>query len=564
MRQSPSRYAVDPERPRNPWIPDLSCYVFAVILLKCVIDFFVSYDTYWHVRMGEWIWTHREVPTAEPGFALQDAPLAWIDHEWLAQVVLYPLWRLGGFLGLRVILALIPALIFQWTYRRLRVLGTAPLPALGLVAVAATATAHHWFARPHLLAWVCLLASLHLWSRIRSGRWVAGAVLVLMHVLWVNLHGTFLLQFVFGFVFLVAALARREASPATRREPSRILGLVLLLVAVSLLNPYGWRLFIAPAPFLEPLEIRILEWEPFGPTDLSFYAFLGYGVLLGWALWRDRRRVLLYELLLSGVLLLLATMASRHVPLFVLATLPSLVGHGSEACRTGGGRRHVPGGFDPLSIRSGLRWANDAVTRWERRHSGRYLLGLVWGMLLVLGVTSTTGPLAGQVWDGIDRGKTPVQAGEFLEREKISGRIFTDYGWAGYFVFRLGPGSQVFIDGRAEMYGPTRMRHYRAVVKGESGWREILRRHRVEIIVHHTGSALTERLRRDGEWVTVYSDPQATVFLRSTALPIRMWPARDSSNGTFVRAGCAGWVQGQGLESGRGSSELSRPGSDST
>ncbi len=514
-----SPYVLDADGGRNPWVPDLSHYIFAVIVMKCLFDLFVSHDTFWHVRIGEWIWANRQIPTEEPGFAIQEVPLPWIDHEWLAQVLLYPLWRFGGFLGVRVILALIPALIFQWVYRQLRAGGTAPLQALGLVVVAAAATAHHWFARPHLIAWLVLLGSLYLWKRVWSGHRLAGVALLVLHVLWVNLHGTFLCHFVIAAVYLAEALTERGRARARRHRAAGILGLLLLLAAASLINPYGWRLFTAPAPFIDPPELRILEWEPFGPSDFSFYAFLGYAAVLSWAFWKERRRVALSELLLSVVMLVLGAVASRHVSLFVLATLPSFVRHCAGVCGRRQDRRESPLSLVPRPIRAGCRWANEAVHEWERRHDGRNLLGVVLAILVGLSLASAAGFLRGPAWDGINQEETPVRAGEFLHRERIHGRIFTDYGWAGYLVFLIGPESQVFIDGRAEMYGSSRIREYRAVVDGTPGWRSILWHYRIDIVLHQTGSALCNRLRRERGWKSVYSDRQASVFLRLSALP---------------------------------------------
>jgi hypothetical protein len=385
--------------------------------------------------------------------------------------------------------------------------------------VAAGATAHHWFARPHLLGYVCLLASLFLWERVRSGHLRAGGLLLLLQVLWVNLHATFLLQLLLGAVHLIEALALAVRQRRGWARPLALLGLIVLLAAASLLNPYGWRLLEAPAPFLDTPEGGILEWEPFGPSDLSFYAFLGYALLLGWSLWRDRRRVALSELLLALFMLALGAAASRHVALFVLATLPSLVRHAPFRGESGGERASQTGLTLLRPIAEGLRWQNQAVHAWEERYSGRALTRIVWVGLLLLAVSSNAGLLPFGVWDGINRDRIPVESVEVLDRQGLQGGVFTDYGWAGYLIFRRAPENPVFIDGRAEMHGPERMEAYLAVLEGRPGWRRTLRRHGVSIVLHRSGSGLSRRLLRDGDWLLAYEDREAALYLRRAAFP---------------------------------------------
>lgn len=44
--------------------------------------------------------------------------------------------------------------------------------------------------------------------------------------------------------------------------------------------------------------------------------------------------------------------------------------------------------------------------------------------------------------------RTPVAAGDFLLRHRIGGRQFNTYAQGGYWIWRLWPQAQVFLDGR--------------------------------------------------------------------------------------------------------------------
>jgi hypothetical protein len=497
---------------RHPWLPDLSQLVFVLVLLKCLLDFFISFDALWHVKLGEWIWQSRSVPTSDLGLAISETPLAWSDHEWLAQIVLYWIWRVGGFLGLRLVLALIPAFIFQVAYRRLRAAGTPPLASFALIFIAAAATTHHWLARPHLLSYLCLLGSVLLWEQVMRGRRLAWVGLLVTHLLWVNLHASFLLQFAFGAVFALDALLPRRDHRPDLRTGGICLGLTGALFLVSLVNPYGLAMFSRPVTIVTEVRTLVQEWRPLGPGQLSFYPFVGYAALLAWGLWRNRRRLSLAEPLLFAGLLALAASATRHVPVLVFATLPMCLRHLPVLFPD----RETPTRSGPAALTAPV---DRALDRWEQRRSGGALTWTIWGLLLLASVAGTHGPLEGRVWDGVNHGRFPIEATRFLERERVEGRVFTDYGWASYLIFRLGPSCQVFIDGRAEMYGPERFREYMAILRGAPGWQDILRRHAVNVVLAPTGSRLAAGLLAEADWALVHSDAQASLFLRRSIFP---------------------------------------------
>jgi len=60
-------------------------------------------------------------------------------------------------------------------------------------------------------------------------------------------------------------------------------------------------------------------------------------------------------------------------------------------------------------------------------------------------------PSAGSPGLGLQEGRYPEKASEFLAREGIEGRLFNEVAFGGYLIWRF-PGRGVFIDGRNEIY----------------------------------------------------------------------------------------------------------------
>ena len=53
-------------------------------------------------------------------------------------------------------------------------------------------------------------------------------------------------------------------------------------------------------------------------------------------------------------------------------------------------------------------------------------------------------------------------------------------------------------------------------MRGGKGWRRLLEKYPAEIAVTDRHHPVTQRLHNDSEWVYIYSDPTAFVFIRKT------------------------------------------------
>ena len=52
-------------------------------------------DTWWHLKTGELIWSTGQIPRLDPfSYVLEGKP--WVDFEWLAQLLFYVSFKLGG------------------------------------------------------------------------------------------------------------------------------------------------------------------------------------------------------------------------------------------------------------------------------------------------------------------------------------------------------------------------------------------------------------------------------------------------------------------------------------
>ena len=169
--------------------------LFWVALLPGVIALhpLANNDLPLHIAIGEWVLAHGTLPSQDPfSFTAGGAP--WVPHEWLAGVLFALVERGGGVVGLTLLAAAgaaLLAVVHRGVMARLGVdLTTQLLWGLPLWLMAG----RRLMLRPHLIAMVLpfLLWWLLLSARTQPRRlWLVPALMVV----WVNLHGSFLMGF---------------------------------------------------------------------------------------------------------------------------------------------------------------------------------------------------------------------------------------------------------------------------------------------------------------------------------------------------------------------------------
>ncbi len=188
-------------------------------------------------------------------------------------------WRTGGMSGVMTLTALAVATTSALLLRHLRAFVPGPYAVLGL-AIALANAAPSLLARPHVLAWPCLVLWCGGLAMARARRESPPLWLLPAMTLWVNLHGSFM-----GGLLLAAAFAvEAVCDPTANRRAAAIQWGRFLLAAIlcALANPEG------PAGLLFPFQhlgMKSLAWiGEWQSTDFSRLQPLELMILAGLAL----------------------------------------------------------------------------------------------------------------------------------------------------------------------------------------------------------------------------------------------------------------------------------------
>jgi hypothetical protein len=510
-----------------PSVADL-LFVALLVLLACTalsVRLLGDAGIGWHIRTGQLILATHAIPRVDP-FSSSMSGQSWFAWEWLYDVLVGWLEKAAGLNGVVLLTALVIAGVFSWTLRLLVRSGTNVLLALPLVLLAASAAMIHFLARPHVVSWLFTVAWFWAleWSEEMSALlWL----LPLSMLLWVNLHGGFLIGFVLLAIYWVDAACRSLRPKGDRfedvlqkiRAGRHVRALTLFGIAsaaATLVNPYGFKLHVHIYRYLSN-RFLMDHIDEFQSPNFHFVAqkcFAGL-LLLTLAALVTRRRESGKVSVSQGLVLLFAVYsglwASRNIPvaslLLILVIGPwlsdamgSLTESRSIAVRA---RSVAAAGFarrmDTMELGlGGHLWPIAAVVLlcWTAAHGGK--LGAV------------------QVMDAhFNPKRFPVAAVDYLEKQNVQGPVVSPDYWGGYLIYRLYPRVQVVVDDRHDFYGEEFLKSYLKMIHVESGWQDFLQRHPGNCLVVPRNSALANILGETRGWRAFYSDDVAVVFMRA-------------------------------------------------
>lgn len=475
-------------------------------------------DLWWHLANGRLLlalrgWPHGDV------YSFTAAGQPWVMHEWLADLLMYGVFRVGGLPLLVLGFALMVTATAWLLHRLLRGAGLHPTAAVALTVVGVLAGSTTWGARPQLLNALfagMLLLALHAYAKGRiSAFWLCPFLW-----LWANCHSGFLSGVIIALLYLagtgLSAWHAREAAiwPRWRRLAVATAG----GTALSVVNPFGIATLLFPLGTLtSPLiQGNIQEWASpdFHTLPGQLLEAVVFVVILGLA--TGRVRAPLHEWLWALAFLGLALSSQRNVPLFILAGAP-LVGRCAQAMLHQAGA--ALDGLAPTlpGERAAFRqaWIRPQATLTSGLINIALLVVVGAGMIAYRALPNLTPATEQQAMTA----SFPVDTTAALAAMHRPLKIFNFYDFGGYLVWNLYPlGDRVAIDGRVEVYGSAVFRHYLAVNNLAPGWPQALRAFGAQAILMPTAHPLTALLDQDPTWRRVQTDKVATLFV-SASLP---------------------------------------------
>lgn len=476
------------------WLPTPSGLFGSVLFLILVTargtKLLVDGDTYTHITSGTWMLAHGRILDIDI-FSHTVAGMPWTAHEWGAQVLMAWLNQAGGLAAVAIFFAVIASLSLTHLYRLLERQNASPWVALGLMTATLILVYPHIFARPHLFTWLFGIATFDLLQREGRCRWLLPFIMIP----WVNLHGGFILGLALQCVFLTGRLLDRRIEIGWRnalaeRQPD-LLALVASLAA-CLLNPFGVNIFLF---YGTVSAIGITQYNPeWMALDFQgFWPYRLYLVGLLFVLLCARRRPDWVSLLLLAAFLDASLAHRRHISMAAMFLAPLWL-------------QLLPAriSFPHRIERAGLH-----LSAW----SGPFLqIGAAGTLILMLTFAAPARREALAQHFPISA-RFPHKAWGWVEEYRPTGRVFNEYSWGAFLIYRTKGDIPVFIDGFADKYGEQIYGDYYRIVQLEMETEDLLTKYEISWIFFPTDTPLIRYLAETGRWETAYADDQASVLV---------------------------------------------------
>lgn len=458
-------------------------------------------DFWWHLKSGAVMVQNWELLQSDPFTFSGDGVVSVretliLKGYWLWQLTAYGLYALFGFYGIFLLNLLTVGTMAGVVIQQLRrqQVGIA-LTALLLTAGFFVMRSGYPLERPQVVSLLFAAILMTLLARVREGGRLNWTLPLLM-LIWSNVHGGFVVGDLILCCFAAGVVIEY------RHDLPRMRHLLLWVgfgMVASLLNPNGGMAFAEVFTFHNSaLMAGVSEyentWIRFQQGSRLVVVLWLLILLYGIGIWSARR---LYwpEFFVALFLAYFSVAYMRNVGFFAIAMLPAIGFYLQE----GAHRRQwqLPTIVSLLVVvlcSSFLLWSSYAY--WQVRRG------------------------AGPVRDSY-----PEKAITFLQESGLRGRMFNDYTYGGYMLWRLAPKTKIFIDGRT--LEPGIFEDWQKISEASTSWvdgqREyaaLLDRYAIDYVIQPIYIAdgrlqpLMWGLLSRPEWVPIYLDSYVYILAR--------------------------------------------------
>jgi hypothetical protein len=485
-------------------------------------------DFWWHTATGKYIVTERHLPEKDPfSFTslMEENKNIFPEREnfilkqyWLAQVLFYIIFTNTGPTGiilLRSAILLITILIVFWRFQRSGVSFYISFAFVFLLFMMSTKSVGE---RPVLFSILFTAVLLFLLEDFVDRKNKTLFLLVPVMLLWSNMHGGFIIGIIIISVFMFVETVKIffKKSNLTKREMRVFYIATGLSIIASFMNPTGWEAFsIAFSSKYDIFLTGINEYQ--SPVFLYVnkihtfdYAYFTLVLMFPAILIFRNRKIGLTHLILLAGFFIMSLRASRYGIFYAVAG-SMIMGKEFNVFINATVKKRVP---ENLQKKIGYVLA---------------VVALISSSFFIIGYFKHV-KYENQRFGPINFGTIPVPAVNFIERNRIKGNMFNDYGYGGYIAWRLYP-QKNFIDTRA--LNMTVMNEYEWTVEAREKvegikttndkiplWETILNHYKVNFVfiplmdLYGNVFPLALELIENEKWVPVYLDHICVIFVR--------------------------------------------------
>ena len=483
--------SVSPHSHRRPELLKYAAYFLVIAsALRAFSLVMADPDLWGHLLFGQALVEQGGLHAVDP-FSFTAFGHVWINHEWLTELVFWLTYAIFGDAGLLLGKLLIGVGMMFMLFRTCR---EQPPIAMAIVfSLAAFAASPGFNVRPQVFSFFFFTVFIVVLREFFSGGKNLLFLLPISTILWVQLHGGFLI----GVVVLGLAAGWETLMQLISGKKDFSLKTLwfwtILTFASPIVNPYGYKLL---AFFFQTLSIprAISEWEPLFLLDLSHWETKLLMVMFLAAICIKPNKIRKWEAICIFFTMYASLKHMRHLPFFAIAAAPWLVD-----------------------------WIGEATADYKSRHPQASIspkvLGAAAAALIAAGAFNcyNTINLYREINLRIlvDPGFYPVQTVRYMEANNLKGRLILPFDWGEFAMWHMYPDMLVSIDGRFRTCYPEQViqDHLFAFAHPASQWHR-LDKYNGDVLLAPNNAFFQELAGTSPTWKIIHADPTAILFLR--------------------------------------------------
>jgi len=451
-------------------------------------------DLWGHIQFGKDLWHAGHFIRQDPySFTAHGNP--WINHEWLSELIFYGIYRYFGDAGLLFGKLGIGVCIVTLLTRLCRYRKRMPMVYAIVMILSISVISPGFMIRPQVFSFLLFTLFFYFfYLYFEQGKNYLFLLPGLM-IVWVNLHGGFLIGWAFmAVIVLWKTLARLFDHPTDDRLGAIWIWFLLSSLA-TLANPYGYKLLYFLFHSLSMLR-DISEWTPLPLWDRSMLGLKILIILFIGCILKYFSKSKGWENVGIVITLFASLRHQRHMPFFGIIVAP-----------------YVIFGLSTFILDLQRKFSKLVLT-----DISRYIFAIFFcfqiSYLIYQGV--------GRYIDTgfrivVDPQTYPVQAVQFIKINNMKGNLLVPFEWGEYAIWKLYPDCKVSIDGRFRtVYPETVIRDHFIADNDREGWQALIRKYPSDILLVRQIPFFQDLVKNKTEWTYVYSDSIGIVFIRNT------------------------------------------------
>lgn len=456
-------------------------------------------DYFWHLKTGELILSTGAIPTTDP-FSFTMLGEEWILHEWLFQLLLFLSSSTHGDLGVRVLILAPTFITLYFINKSLKGDDHGKAVSTVLLIWLIFTLIPFISPRPQLASFMFFAYFLYAINfSIKTNTTKHLLSLPLLMVLWVNLHGGYII----GITLLLLATASNWLSVKSRssQHPSKeitkqLATISLLTLFASALNPHFIQHWAYPFyVFSMDVTPMISEWQ--SPNFRAPYArsFLILVLVYVFFLAYNKKPPRIESALIPLFFIAAALTSARNIP-FALISISMFFPKLSE--------------IDTEKF----KYLTNTINKLKKAYSTAASIGPEMGRKehllnwLILALVAVIVPLSKI---SLPQVSYPHQAVDYFIENNLEGNILSEYQNGGYLIHRLYPSGRVFIDGRADMYGDKIVSQYSNIVNGTATWETLFYKHPIDYVLCRNDTPIRQLLLQKDDFEIIYNDDEYSI-----------------------------------------------------